>query len=68
MSQFLSQKFTRLKDELNIKTKDDEGKALDAKESRSLSGSSFDPKALTNAYNYADYDDVDEPPGKNKIS
>ena len=60
---FPFQKFSRLKTELNIKTSTDNGEALNAEGSHSFSGSSFDPKALNNAYNYADYDDVHEPPG-----
>ena len=54
---FPFQKFSRLKTELNIKSTDS------AEGSHPFSGSSFDPKALNNAYNYADYDDVQEPPG-----
>jgi hypothetical protein len=57
----IEQKYQRIRSELNIKDTVATSEEL-ATPAEVLKESGFDPKALKTAYNFADYDEVFEPP------
>ena len=56
------QKYQRLKSELNVKDDVENLELATPIHTSSNVGSGFDPKSLKHAYNFADYDEVYEPP------